>query len=168
MKYYLNKLVDSFEDSRHHLVHVDSFPKLCAWYFENKAPDISDRCNSSRMHQITNKILNFVFHNTNKYKCPVSSGGGDSSATTSTRSSSFYSSSSVSSVSGSFGSTSEDECQGPPLYPARELLEAVPLVLEAMLTACAFGRMSSHDLTTGEVTALLLSCKSQQKRSKRK
>ncbi|KAG1338911.1 mediator of RNA polymerase II transcription subunit 33A-like [Cocos nucifera] len=36
-----------------------------------------------------------------------------------------------------------------PILPAWEFLEAVPFVLEAILTACAHGRLSSRDLTTG-------------------
>ncbi|KAG2620186.1 hypothetical protein PVAP13_3NG158500 [Panicum virgatum] len=42
----------------------------------------------------------------------------------------------------------EDICQWPTL-PAWEVLEAVPFVLEAVLTACAHGRLSSRDLITG-------------------
>uniref|UniRef100_A0A6V7QT18 Uncharacterized protein n=1 Tax=Ananas comosus var. bracteatus TaxID=296719 RepID=A0A6V7QT18_ANACO len=58
------------------------------------------------------------------------------------------SSTSSSSVSGSPVSSSEDALQRPVL-PAWEFLEAVPFVLEAVLTACAHGRLSSRDLTTG-------------------
>ncbi|KAJ4807429.1 Mediator of RNA polymerase II transcription subunit 33A [Rhynchospora pubera] len=152
MKYYMSNVVDSYLDLRRHLVYVDSFPKLRAWYFENEAcstPDISDKCNPSRMHQASNKILNFVCRNMNKANWTVTGSGGGSSTNTSTSSSTFHSSSSASSSSGSFGSTSEDKYQGLPLYPAWELLEALPLVLDAMLSACAFGTISSRDLVTG-------------------
>ncbi|KAJ6708503.1 hypothetical protein OIU85_028739 [Salix viminalis] len=36
-----------------------------------------------------------------------------------------------------------------PMLPAWDVLEATPFVLEAILTACAHGRLSSRDLTTG-------------------
>ncbi|KAJ3684234.1 hypothetical protein LUZ61_013398 [Rhynchospora tenuis] len=152
MKYYMNNVVDSYLDLRRHLVYVDSFPKLRAWYFENEAcstTDTSDKCNPSRMHQASNKILNFVCRNMNKDKWPVTGASGGSSTITSTSSSTFHSSSSVSTTSGSFGSTTEDKDQGLPLYPPWELLEALPLVLDAMLSACAFGKISSRDLVTG-------------------
>jgi hypothetical protein len=59
------------------------------------------------------------------------------------------SSTSSSSVSGSSVNASDDSFQRPSV-PAWEFLEAVPFVLEAVLTACAHGRLSSRDLTTSE------------------
>lgn len=162
MKHFIDNVVDSFHDLRCHSVHVDSFPKLRAWYFENQAclvPDISDKCNPSRVHWVADKILVFICHNMNKLnkgKMPVSGGGGSISASTSTSSSTICSLNSVSSGSGTIGSTSDNKLQGWPLHPAWELLEAIPLVLEAILTACAYGQMSSRDLTTGELNVLSL------------
>ncbi|KAJ3684240.1 hypothetical protein LUZ61_013404 [Rhynchospora tenuis] len=150
MKNYLNNVVDLFQDLRCHSVYVDMFPKLRAWYFENQAylaPGIFGNCNSNRMHQMENKILIFVCRNMNKGKWPISGSGSSCSTITSTSSST--SSTSVGSASRSSLSMYEDEYQSPPVYPAWELLEAVPHVLEAILTACARGQISSCDLTTG-------------------
>lgn len=46
----------------------------------------------------------------------------------------------------------EDALQRP-MLPAWEVLEAIPFVLEAILTACVHGRLSSRDLTTGLLDA---------------
>ncbi|KAH7867356.1 hypothetical protein Vadar_032456 [Vaccinium darrowii] len=53
-----------------------------------------------------------------------------------------------SSIGGPSASIGEDAYQIP-MLPAWEVLEAIPFVLEALLTACAHGRLSSRDLTTG-------------------
>ena len=64
----------------------------------------------------------------------------------------FSNSSSSGSINGippvSGSGTTEESCQRPTL-PAWEILEAIPFVLEAALTACAYGQLSSRDLTTG-------------------
>ncbi|XP_072997248.1 mediator of RNA polymerase II transcription subunit 33A-like [Typha latifolia] len=116
-------------------VYIDSFPKLRAWYFQNQAciaSTLSGLCNKNPVHQVANKILNMIYRKMNK--------GGIVSGNPSSTSSS--------SVSGSPVNTSEDAYQRP-MVPAWEVLEAVPFVLEAVLTACAHGRLSSRDLTTG-------------------
>jgi hypothetical protein len=178
MKHFMNNVVDKFHDLRSHSVHVDSFPKLRTWYFGNQAclvPDISDKCNPSRMDQVADSILIFICHKINKlntHKWPMSDSGGGSSnsnsAITGTTFSTICSSTSVSNGSGSLGSMFEDKLQGPPLYPAWELLEAIPLVLEAVLTACAYGQMSSRDLTTGELSTALSHTNLNQKKKKMK
>ncbi|XP_066391509.1 mediator of RNA polymerase II transcription subunit 33A-like [Miscanthus floridulus] len=115
-------------------IYIDSFPKLRAWYFQNQAciaSTLSGFCNKNPVHQVANKILNMICRKMNK----------------SGVSSSNLSSTSSSSVSGSSVSASDDSCQRPAV-PAWEFLEAVPFVLEAVLTACAHGRLSSRDLTT--------------------
>lgn len=117
-------------------VYIDSFPKLRAWYFQNQAciaSPLSGLCNKNPVHQVANKILNMICRKMTKGGV----GQGNPSSTSS------------SSVSGSPVSSSEDALQRPVL-PAWEFLEAVPFVLEAVLTACAHGRLSSRDLTTGE------------------
>ncbi|ONM26232.1 Mediator of RNA polymerase II transcription subunit 33A [Zea mays] len=115
-------------------IYIDSFPKLSAWYFQNQAciaSTLSGLCNKNPVHQVANKILNMICRKMNK--------GGVSSSN--------LSSTSSSSVSGSSVSASDDSYQRPAV-PAWEFLEAVPFVLEAVLTACAHGRLSSRDLTT--------------------
>ncbi|KAF5953411.1 hypothetical protein HYC85_006267 [Camellia sinensis] len=117
-------------------IYIDSYPKLRAWYCQNKsciASTLSGLCSGNPVHQVANKILNMIFWKMTK------------SGTMSSDSSMLSSSSSV---SGSSASTAEDAYQRPVL-PAWELLEAIPFVLEAILTACAHGRLSSRDLTTG-------------------
>ncbi|KAJ4779046.1 Mediator of RNA polymerase II transcription subunit 33A [Rhynchospora pubera] len=52
-------------------------------------------------------------------------------------------------ISGSSERISGDEIEGLPHYPAWDLLEAVPLVLDAIFNACAYGPVSSRDLTIG-------------------
>ncbi|XP_052161904.1 mediator of RNA polymerase II transcription subunit 33A-like [Oryza glaberrima] len=114
-------------------LYIDSFPKLRAWYFQNQAciaSTLSGLCNKNPVHQVANKILSMICRKMNK---PVVSSGN-------------LSSTSSSSVSGSSVSTPDDYQR--PTVPAWEFLEAVPFVLEAVLTACAHGRFSSRDLTT--------------------
>ncbi|KAJ3684239.1 hypothetical protein LUZ61_013403 [Rhynchospora tenuis] len=150
MKNYLNNVVDLFQDLRYRSVYVDMFPKLRAWYLENQAylaPGILGSCHPNSMHKVSNKILIFVCRNMNKGKWPMPGSGSSCSTITSTGSST--SSTSIGSASGSSWGIYEDEYHNPPLYPAWELLEAVPCVLEAILTACARGQISSCDLTTG-------------------
>ncbi|KAJ3688468.1 hypothetical protein LUZ61_017632 [Rhynchospora tenuis] len=153
-KYYANSVADPFHDLRCHPVYVDSFPKLRAWYFENQVyltSNLSDVCNGDRKRQVANKILILICRNMNKDQWSVSSSSSinSSSSTITHRSSSTFCSSTSGSVSGSFESMSGDDIQGLPHYPAWELLEAVPLVLDAILNACAYGPISSRDLTIG-------------------
>ncbi|KAL6896624.1 hypothetical protein ACP4OV_007196 [Aristida adscensionis] len=115
-------------------VYIDSFPKLKAWYLQNQAcvaSTLSGLCNKNPVHQTANKILGMICRKMNKVG--VSSGN--------------LSSTSSGSVSGSSVSVPDDSYQRPTV-PAWEFLEAVPFVLEAVLTACAHGRLSSRDLTT--------------------
>lgn len=166
--YYVNNVANRFHDLRCHVVYVDSFPKLRAWYFENwvyLASDLSDKCKHSRMHQVANNILIFICRNMNKDEWSVSV---SSSTITSTSSATFCSSTSGSSAGRSFETMSGDENQGLPHYPAWELLEAVPLVLDAIFNACAYGPISSRDLTIGEVNRPFFLCKAQQKKNRRK
>jgi hypothetical protein len=117
-------------------VYIDSFPKLRAWYLQNQAciaSTLSGLCNKNPVHQAANKILSMICRKMNK--------GGVPSAN--------LSSTSGSSISGSSVSVSDDSYQRPTV-PAWEFLEAMPFVLEAVLTACAHGQLSSRDLTTSE------------------
>lgn len=55
-----------------------------------------------------------------------------------------------SSLSSSSGPGSEDASLGLKL-PAWEIVEAVPFVVDAALTACSHGRLSPRDLATGHL-----------------
>ncbi|KAK9291133.1 hypothetical protein L1049_009321 [Liquidambar formosana] len=116
-------------------VYIDSYPKLRAWFCQNKsciASTLSGLCRGNPVHQVANKILSMIYWKMTK--------SGTSLGNPSTTSSS--------SLSGSPAGTGEDAHQRP-MLPAWEVLEAIPFVLEAILTACAHGRLSSRDLTTG-------------------
>ncbi|KAL6865104.1 hypothetical protein ACP4OV_016255 [Aristida adscensionis] len=115
-------------------VYVDSFPKIRAWYFQNQAcvASIPSSCNRTSVLHVANMILRVVCGKMTKV-------GILSVSSQSTSNSSMNSSS---------AGVHEDICQWP-LVPAWDVLEAVPFVLEALLTACAHGRLSSRDLITG-------------------
>ncbi|KAK1264927.1 Mediator of RNA polymerase II transcription subunit 33A [Acorus gramineus] len=108
-------------------LYIESFPKLRSWYSQNQAciaSTLSGVCSGNPVHQVANKILNMIYWKMTK---------GDNVS---------------SSMSGSTESSCEEAYQRPVL-PAWEVLEALPLVLEAVLAACAYGRLSSRDLITG-------------------
>ncbi|KAG0453373.1 hypothetical protein HPP92_024677 [Vanilla planifolia] len=116
-------------------VYIDSFPKLRAWYLQNQAciaSPLSGLCSKNPVHRVADLILRMVCHKMNQ--------GGNLSANPSSTSSS--------SISEVPDRAAEDAHQIP-LLPAWDILEAVPFVLDAILTACANGRLSSRDLTTG-------------------
>ncbi|XP_049933972.1 mediator of RNA polymerase II transcription subunit 33A-like isoform X2 [Nymphaea colorata] len=116
-------------------IYVDLFPKLKSWYCQNQAciaSTLSGLSNRNPVHQVANKILNMIFRKMNKSGTSTSVPGTPSSG----------------SLSSSSGNTSDDVNQRP-VIPAWDMLEAIPLVLDAILTACAHGRLSSRDMTTG-------------------
>ncbi|XP_051179961.1 mediator of RNA polymerase II transcription subunit 33A isoform X3 [Lolium perenne] len=116
-------------------VYIDSFPKLRAWYTQNQAciaSTISSAYERKSIPQLANKILRIVCRKMTK----VDNLSVSPQAT------------SNSSMRGSPVGIQEDSCEGPPVT-AWEILEAVPFVLETVLTACAHGRLSSRDLITG-------------------
>ncbi|XP_020521729.1 mediator of RNA polymerase II transcription subunit 33A isoform X2 [Amborella trichopoda] len=115
-----------------HSIYIDSFPKLRAWYRQNQAciaSTLSGLCSGNPVHQVANKILSMIYKKMNK-------GGVNGPNTPSSGS-----------LSGS-PRNGEDSGQRP-MIPAWEVLEAIPFVLEAVLTACAHRKLSSRDLTTG-------------------
>ncbi|XP_052172561.1 mediator of RNA polymerase II transcription subunit 33A-like isoform X2 [Diospyros lotus] len=123
------------ESARNKPMYIDSYPKLRAWYCQNKsciASTLSGLCNGNPVHQVANKILNMIYWKITK------------SGTASTDSSM----SSSNDFGGPSTSTGEEVYQIS-MLPAWEVLEAIPFVLEAILTACAHGKLSSRDLTTG-------------------
>ncbi|KAG1371452.1 mediator of RNA polymerase II transcription subunit 33A [Cocos nucifera] len=131
----MDSIADPLHSTPSQPVYIDSFPKLRAWYFQNQAciaSTLSGLCNKNPVHQVANKILKMIYRKMTK----AGTVSGNPSSTSS------------SSISGSPVNTTEDAHQRP-TFPAWEFLEAVPFVLEAVLTACAHGRLSSRDLTTG-------------------
>ena len=115
-------------------VFVDSFPKLKVWYRHHQAciaSPLSGLVNGTPFHQIVDELLNMMFRKINR--------GIQDSVTSESSSSS--------------GDANEDTCLRPKL-PAWDILEAVPFVVDAVLTACAHGRLSPRELVTG--TSLLL------------
>lgn len=130
-----SNVINPLESSLSRPVYIDSFPKLRSWYCQNKAciaSTVSGLCSGNPVHQVANRILNMIYGKMSK--------GGTVSSNISAQSGS--------SMSGSPVSIGEDASDRP-LLSAWELLEAVPFVLEAVLTACAHGRLSSKDLITG-------------------
>ncbi|KAL2509777.1 Mediator of RNA polymerase II transcription subunit 33A [Forsythia ovata] len=116
-------------------IYIDSYPKLQAWYCQNRsciASTLSGLCSGNPILQVANEILNMIYGRLTR--------SGTSSDNSSTPSCITTSGSPV---------TSAQDAGQIPLLPAWVILEAVPFVLEAILTACAHGRLSSRDLTTG-------------------
>lgn len=126
---------DSLNPSPDQPVYIDSYPKLRGWYLQNQAciaSTLSVLSSKNPVHQVANKILGMLYGKLDK----VGTVSGNPS------------SNSNGSICVLPGSTAEDAYQKP-ILPAWEVLEAVPFVLEAILTACAHGMLSSRDLTTG-------------------
>eukprot|EP01018_Ginkgo_biloba_P000531 Gb_17496 [translate_table: standard] len=114
---------------------IESFPKLKAWYCQHRAciaSTLSGLVRGDPVHQIADRLLTMMLRKMNR--------GGTATTTTGTSASS-----SLSSSSGSLG----EDASLRPLLPAWDLLAAVPFVVDAVLTACAHGRLSPRDLTTG-------------------
>ncbi|XP_021752651.1 mediator of RNA polymerase II transcription subunit 33A-like isoform X2 [Chenopodium quinoa] len=110
-------------------IFVDSFPKLKVWYRQHQAciaAPLSGLIPESPVHQIVEVLLNMIFRKINK--------GVQSSAT--------------SGSSNSSGPASEDSSLRPQL-PAWDILEAVPYVVDAALSACAHGQVTPRELATG-------------------
>ncbi|KAH9737118.1 hypothetical protein KPL71_018339 [Citrus sinensis] len=130
-----NSNLDQLDTVSDDPIYIDHFPKLRAWYCQNKtciASTLSGLCSGNPVHQVANKILSMIYSKMTKT--------GASSSNSSTPPSG--------SASESPACTGEDAYQRP-MLPAWEVLEAIPFVLEAMLSACAYGRLSSRDLITG-------------------
>lgn len=129
--------LEQIESTPNKPVYIDFYPNLRAWYCQNRsciASTLSGLSSGNPVHQVADKILNMIYWKMTK---SGASSGNDSTP-------------SNSSISGSIG---EDAYQRP-MLPAWGVLEAVPLVLEAILTACAHGMLSSRDLTTGRRDSL--------------
>lgn len=111
-------------------IYIDYFPRLRAWHCLNKsciASTPSGICSGSPVFQVADRILNMMY-------CKMTKSGTTSGNATPN--------------SKDCESTSGDAYMRP-MLPAWEVLEAIPFVLEATLSACAYGRLSSRDMTTG-------------------
>lgn len=112
-------------------IFMDSFPKLKLWYRQHQAciaSPLSSLVPGTPVYQIFDALLNMMFRKINK---------GSQSLTPTTSGS-----------SNSSGSGAEDISLRIKV-PAWDILEAVPFVLDAALTACAYGKLSPRELATG-------------------
>lgn len=126
---------DSSESTFLRPVYINSFPNLRAWYYQYKscvASSLSGVYTGSSVHQVADKILSMIYWKITK--------GGTLSGN----------SSSIGSNACSLLTSSGEDGYQRPMLPAWEVLEALPFVLEAILTACVHGQLSSRDLTTGQ------------------
>nr|XP_017226911.1 PREDICTED: mediator of RNA polymerase II transcription subunit 33A-like isoform X2 [Daucus carota subsp. sativus] len=108
-------------------VYVASFPKLKVWYRQHLAciaSPLSGLIHGTPVHQIVDELLCMMFKKITGGKQPVTSGCSASSV------------------------TGEGTCSGPN-FAAWDVLEAVPYVVDAALTACSHGRLSPRELCTG-------------------
>lgn len=111
-------------------IFIDSFPKLKRWYRKHQeciVSILSGLIPGNPVHEIVEALLNMAFRKINRGQPLASSTSG----------------SSASSASGT------DDYSLRLKLPAWDILEAVPFVLDAALTACAHGRLSPRELTTG-------------------
>ncbi|CAN0856442.1 Mediator of RNA polymerase II transcription subunit 33A [Linum grandiflorum] len=125
------RLSEAATSSSPHPVFLDSFPLLKCWYRQHQkciASTLSGLVNGTPVHQTVNLLLTMMFRKINR---------GSQSVTTITSGS-----------SSSSGPGNEDSSLRPKL-PAWEILEAVPFVVDAALTACAHGRLCPRELATG-------------------
>ncbi|KAM1171751.1 hypothetical protein ACFXTH_022084 [Malus domestica] len=112
-------------------VFVDSFPKLKVWYRQHQAciaSTLSGLVHGTPVHQIVDGLLNMMFTKINR---------GSQSLT------------SVNSPSSSSSGPGNEDSSLRPKLPAWDILEAVPFVVDAALTACAHGKLSPRELATG-------------------
>ncbi|XP_051141663.1 mediator of RNA polymerase II transcription subunit 33B-like [Andrographis paniculata] len=126
-----NKMSKILHPSSEVPIFMESFPKLKQWYRKHQeciVSTLSGMAPGNPVHQIFEALLSMMFRKTNR---------GSQSGTTST------SGSSSSSASGT------DDFSLSLKFPAWDILEAVPFVLDAALTACAHGSLSPRQLTTG-------------------
>ncbi|KAJ7513515.1 hypothetical protein O6H91_23G002600 [Diphasiastrum complanatum] len=115
-------------------VYLDFFPKLRGWYTQNEAciaSTLAGVVHGSPVHQTADKLLNTMFKKLSRTGTASVQAG--------------VSNTSLNSIASSAG----EDAAGRPLLPAWDIIEAIPFVLDAVLTACAYGKLSSRDLTTG-------------------
>ncbi|XP_062188994.1 mediator of RNA polymerase II transcription subunit 33A-like [Phragmites australis] len=119
--------------SSQHPIFMDSFPKLKLWYRQHQAclaSTLSGLAHGTPVHNNVDSLLNLMFIKANKGGTSIGSLSGSSS------------------ISNSSGPGGDDSHLWPQL-PAWEILEAVPFVVDAALTACSHGRLFPRELATG-------------------
>ncbi|GFY85183.1 REF4-related 1 [Actinidia rufa] len=112
-------------------IFLDSFPKLKVWYRQHLAciaSTLTGLVHGTPVHQIVDGLLNMMFRKINR---------ASQSVTT------------ITSGSSSSSGTGNEDTSLRPKLPAWDVLEAVPFVVDAALTACAHGRLSPRELCTG-------------------
>ncbi|XP_034692228.1 mediator of RNA polymerase II transcription subunit 33A-like isoform X3 [Vitis riparia] len=112
-------------------IFMDSFPKLKLWYRQHQAciaSALSGLVHGTPVHQVVDAVLNMMFRKMGRGGQPLTPTASGSS--------------------NSSGSGPEDASLRLKL-PAWDILEAIPFVLDAALTACAHGRVSPRELATG-------------------
>ncbi|KAF6171643.1 hypothetical protein GIB67_042158 [Kingdonia uniflora] len=125
-----NKL-PSIQSSSTQPIFVESFPKLKLWYRQHQAciaSTLTGLVHGTPVHQIVDGLLQMMF------KTVVNKGGNQTL---------------TSGSSSSSGPGTLDDTSLRPKLPAWEILEAVPFVVDAALTACSHGRLSPRELATG-------------------
>jgi hypothetical protein len=119
-----------------HPIFVDSFPKLKVWHHRHLACIASplSRLEETPVHQIVDELLKIMFTNIRKGSQSVHS---------------------VTSGSSSFSGTKDEDTLLRLKLPAWDILEAVPFVVDAALTACDNGKLSPRELATGQFDVLV-------------
>ncbi|KAK7285393.1 hypothetical protein RJT34_20163 [Clitoria ternatea] len=110
-------------------VFIDSFPKLNSWHRQHQeciASIHSRLVSGGPVHQIVDAVLGMMFRTVNNGAEPLTPTTLESNS-----------------------STALDETLMKLKVPAWDILEAIPFVLDAALTACAHGRVSTRELATG-------------------
>ncbi|KAK7242970.1 hypothetical protein RIF29_37752 [Crotalaria pallida] len=113
-------------------VFMDSFPKLNFWYLQHQKCIVSIRSDlapGGSVHQIVDALLSIMFGMINKGSEPLTPKSVGSSS--------------------SSRSAMDDDALMKLKVPAWDILEVIPFVLDASLTACAHGRLSTRQLATG-------------------
>ncbi|XP_027351065.1 mediator of RNA polymerase II transcription subunit 33B-like [Abrus precatorius] len=112
-------------------VFMDSFPKLNFWYRKHQECIASNHTGlvpEGPVHQIVDALLGMMFRKVNNGTEPLTP---------------------TTSQSNSSSASALDDASMKLKVPAWDILEAIPFVLDAALTACAYGRLSTRELATG-------------------
>ncbi|KAL8167689.1 hypothetical protein V2J09_009188 [Rumex salicifolius] len=108
-------------------IFMDSFPKLKRWYMQHQACIVSTLSGLNQgnpVHEIIEWLSSMMFRKSNK-GAPSTNGSSSSSL------------------------SATEEVNLRLQFPAWDILEAVPFVLDAALTACAHDKLSPRELATG-------------------
>lgn len=130
-KFRSNKFLQLSKPSLREPIFLDTFPKLKRWYRQHQAciaSTLSGLVPGTPVHQIVDALLAMIFRRINRGSQPMTPGTSGSSS--------------------SSGNGLEDLSFHLKL-PAWDILEAVPFVLDAALTACGHGTLSPRELATG-------------------